>query len=350
MPSPPPDRIRERRFAAARRIAVQHERMLSRWPRSTRLFDALIRRILTVFARCELPRSVGLMELAIVALPGAWPSAGSHESRGLWYGNRLMLDCSDYFQRFAFALGRYHEVPIQLLMRRALRTGDTAIDGGANIGLLSIIAAWCVGPSGRVYALEPNPEIFARLARHARANALSQLTPLPIGLSDREEELELRVPGADNSGAATFAPVPERYGGVIQHQSVARVARADALPNLQIHGELFVKLDVEGFEFRALRGMTTLIDTHHPLIVCEINDEMLAMAGSCRAQVFEFMSERGYFPFAFEARRAIVRLRRLVLRSIEPSTDTLPFDVVWLHPEGAHMKRLRGSIVAPTTG
>ncbi len=345
MHTPPSDPIRERRFAAARRIAAHHERMLDRWPRSTRFFDALARRTLTACARCELPRTVGLMELAIVALPGAWPNAGTHESRGMWHGQRLMLDCSDYFQRFAHALGRYHEVPIQLLVRRALRPGDTFIDGGANIGLLSIIAAWCVGATGRVYAMEPNPAIFERLAWHASANRLSQLAPLPIGLSDRAEELVLRIPGTDNSGAATFAPVPERYRGVVRHHSVAHVTRADAMPNLNIRGELFVKLDVEGFELRALRGMASLIDTHRPLIVCEVNDEMLTMAGASRAEVFAFMAERGYRPFAFEARRTIVRLRRLVLRPIESADVQMPFDVLWMHPNGAHMKRLNRCII-----
>ena len=44
-------------------------------------------------------------------------------------------------------------------MKDYLRPGDNFIDGGANIGLYTILAASLVGNNGKVVAFEPSPEI-----------------------------------------------------------------------------------------------------------------------------------------------------------------------------------------------
>ena len=41
---------------------------------------------------------------------------------------------------------------------RTCTKGDVAVDIGANIGVLTILAASMVGSSGRVIAVEPNPD------------------------------------------------------------------------------------------------------------------------------------------------------------------------------------------------
>lgn len=332
--------IREKRWERVRRIAAWHGGFSARHPRLAAVFNTCLRRSLTTYARLELPRAVGLLEAAIAATPGAWIRDGVHEGRSIWHGGRTRLNLADYYQRLAHYLGRYHEVPLQLLIGRALRGGDSFIDGGANSGLVAMIAAWQVGPTGKVWAFEPNPQEYERLWWHAEANLLTQITPLPMGLSDRDEELELLVPGRDNGGAGTCAPLPDRYGGQISQRTRVRLGRADGM-ELEIHGLLMVKLDIEGFETRALRGMAELIERHRPLVVCEMNSEMLHRAGTSPRDVCEFMTSRGYLGFAMDAALAILRTRRLKLFPIDLDLQAVPFDVVWIHPESPFQARLR---------
>ncbi|MCH8270919.1 MAG: FkbM family methyltransferase, partial [Planctomycetes bacterium] len=87
---------------------------------------------------------------------------------------------SDYYQRLDFYLRRYHDGPLQMLLWRVLRPGDTFVDGGANTGLVSMFAAWQVGPRGRVLAFEPNPTPRAQLEWHVRKNGLGQVRVLPV--------------------------------------------------------------------------------------------------------------------------------------------------------------------------
>jgi len=42
-------------------------------------------------------------------------------------------------------------------LRRAVKPGDVVLDIGANVGLVTLEAAWLAGPAGRVVAVEPAP-------------------------------------------------------------------------------------------------------------------------------------------------------------------------------------------------
>ncbi len=340
------DRLRERKWIWVERAAAWHARQHARRPRAARAFDTALRAALGAYARFELPRCVGLLETAIAAFPAAWPRDGFRECRGCWHGYRFRLDLADYFQRWAWVLRRWHDVPLQLLIWRAVRPGDTVIDVGANIGLVSLVAAWRVGPAGRVHAFEPNPVVYEQLRWHVETNRLSQITALPLGLGDREETLELNVPGRGNLGAGTFSPIPARYRGEVSQRSAARIVRADSLPELRVAGNLVIKLDVEGFELRALRGLEPLIERHRPLLISEVNAEMLAMAGTSPAELFGFMAVRGYRPWEFFTRRAIIRHRRLVLRPLDRGAAPALLDAAWVHPDSVFAGRLRRFMTA----
>jgi arsenite methyltransferase len=60
-------------------------------------------------------------------------------------------------------------------LRSRLEAGEAVLDLGSGAGLDSIIAAWQVGPSGRVSGVDPNPEMRAKAAAHAAAAGLSNV-------------------------------------------------------------------------------------------------------------------------------------------------------------------------------
>ena len=99
-----------------------------------------------------------------------WADAGSRRVRGKLHGYVMDLDIAKWSQRSTYFLGRYYDLPTQLLCQAALRVGDHVVDVGANIGMISLLASAIVGPTGRVDAFEPNPlcaqKIRQTLSRH----------------------------------------------------------------------------------------------------------------------------------------------------------------------------------------
>ena len=62
------------------------------------------------------------------------------------------------------------ETLIQRILTELLRPGMVFYDWGANIGLFSLLAARLVGPTGRVFSFEPDPDTAARLERNVARN------------------------------------------------------------------------------------------------------------------------------------------------------------------------------------
>ena len=84
------------------------------------------------------------------------------------------------------------ELEQQVLMRRLIRDGDVVFDIGANIGLYAVFFSTLVGPRGRVFAFEANPELYDVLRRTVAG--LDNCELFEFGLSDAEASGSLHVP------------------------------------------------------------------------------------------------------------------------------------------------------------
>lgn len=322
-----------------RRAQPWHARGWERGSAGHRTVGRALAWAVLAWAHGEFPRSVGLVERCARTFPQWFPREGPHECRGIWHGYRLRLDCSDYYQRLAFLLRHYHETALLRLLRAALMPGDTFIDGGANNGLVSMLGAWRVGRTGQVVAFEPG-RVREQLEWHVRANGLAQITVHPVGLSDREELLVLHAPDPGNSGAGTFAPIPARYGDGRRDEGTARLVPGDSIVRPPGRAQVVLKLDVEGFEVRALAGFRSLIDAARPVIITEVNHEMLGMAGTSARELWNRMKGWGYRAFGYSTCRAAVRQTRLVLYEAPGADGPLPSDLAWVRQGTQGWRRL----------
>lgn len=121
-------------------------------------------------------------------------------------GALVDIDTASWLEWRAFFFREY-EPELTMMLRRYLRTGDVAIDVGANIGLHSLTMAGIVGPAGRIIACEPSPSVAAKLRRNLELNRERGVTPLEVAVSDREGLVELAVPAPSdaNQGRANLA-------------------------------------------------------------------------------------------------------------------------------------------------
>jgi len=187
---------------------------------------------------------------------------------------RFNLDLRTY-PDCCMAFGLY-ELDTARTIRRLLRPGDTFIDGGANIGYFTLIAAKAVGPAGRVHAFEPQPDNRRRLAEHVAMNGLSDIVTIhPVALSDKPGEVELHTfenPAA-NHGQSTFFASP---GTATRKVNVECVRLDDYLPSVTPR---LIKLDIEGAEPLAIAGMSETLRAHRPAVIVELNATTLARGG-----------------------------------------------------------------------
>lgn len=291
----------------------------------------------------KLARAMGILGAEMDA---RWRGAPRKSVRGKWHRFWMELDLSDWSQRQTWFLARYHDLELQLLMSHCLRRGDRMVDVGANIGMLTLHAASLVGPTGLVEAFEPNPDCCRQIDAALRRNRIEHVRLHRIGLSDAPATLTLKIL-LHHSGMGTLATMSEEDAAAVTSSVEVPVEVGDAVLLKDDRPITLIKVDVEGFEPRALRGMSQTLNRFKPLVTTEVIESWLQRAGSSINELFQLMRGFGYrgYGLATERRGLRYQLRAKPL----PPGDILPAgvsDVLWAPQAGDWADRLRGIISA----
>jgi FkbM family methyltransferase len=179
-----------------------------------------------------------------------------------------------------------------------LRPGDVLFDVGACIGFVSAHAA---KRGARVVAFEPEPQFRSRLCENLALNELGndEVRVIDWAVSDGPGEVQLYTDGVGGL-SPSLSRVGERGAITICTDSIdAALSRAD-LPTPQV-----LKLDVEGAETLALRGMSRLLSRPAAprTIFIELHPQFLPAFGSSIEEAAGLIAAAGY-AVAFEAARS----------------------------------------------
>lgn len=158
------------------------------------------------------------------------------------------------------------------LFAQLIKSGNTVVDIGANIGTHTLFFAKHVGPAGTVCAFEPQRCVFQTLCGNMAINDVFNVFCYPTAIS--RETTTLFVPSVDYSKPGNFGGVflntnNEHKEGFKNSERVLAVP-LDSLGLTQCH---FIKIDVEGMEKEVLLGSKNTIKKHRPIIYLE-NDRM----------------------------------------------------------------------------
>jgi len=130
----------------------------------------------------------------------------------------------------------------------------TFIDLGANVGLYTALAAAIVGPTGKVFAFEPDKENFGFLEKTVARNGFLNTECYQVAISDRNGEGKLyhseenlgdhRIYDSEDGRGSTSIELTTLDHFVLTHN----IARVD-----------FIKMDIQGAEELAMRGMENVL-------------------------------------------------------------------------------------------
>jgi len=177
---------------------------------------------------------------------------------------RIIVNRHCAFQAEALAkTGATHiesELNNLLLIANTLPQDAVIVDGGANIGLVSVpLAQLGRTRNWTIHAFEPQRMIYNALCGTIALNDLTHVHAHHKGLSDKAATMI--VPFVDYS-------VPQDYGTVelaaTQTQTAGESVSVIALDDLGLTRLDLLKLDIEGMEIPALRGAKKLIAAHQP--------------------------------------------------------------------------------------
>jgi FkbM family methyltransferase len=192
-------------------------------------------------------------------------------------------------------LYRYgHDDPDVELCGRLLGPGDVFVDGGANIGLFTLVAADRVGAHGKVIAFEPGRAVRLRLIENVVLNRLLQVEIVPAALSSGPGEAAFQEFDIAGAGLNHLAPVHGETGNV---ETVALTTLDTAVIPHDRARLALIKLDLEGAEHEALRGASTILRERRPDLLLEVEATHLQRMGSSAGDLAALLLGHGYALF-----------------------------------------------------
>ena len=188
-----------------------------------------------------------------------------------FYGLKYKGNLNNNIDANVFFYGAF-EKPLLFFLRDTLNALITEtpkaifMDIGANVGHHSIFLSKF---ASQVLAFEPYPKVNMQFKQQIAHNNISNIQIFETGLSDRRETLNYYAPTGNNEGIGSFDESSIGKGntsyGKLELQEGDQVIESDSWKNIKL-----IKIDVEGFEKKVIKGLTRTIEEERPVIVCEI--------------------------------------------------------------------------------
>lgn len=146
---------------------------------------------------------------------------------------------------------------------------------GSHIGSLVIpISTMC----SKVVAIEANPNNFRLLETNVKLNDATNVEVHHVAASDKEERIKFQL-NTVNSGGSKRVPVHNRYIYTYDNPEVIEVQAYALDAYLDDHAFDLVLIDIEGSEYFAMQGMTSILGQTKTLIVEFLPHHITNVAG-----------------------------------------------------------------------
>jgi FkbM family methyltransferase len=180
--------------------------------------------------------------------------------------------------------------PVQTeYIKNNVKEGQVVIDLGAHIGYFTLIFAELVGIKGKVFAFEPNPTNYSLLKKNVSINNFLNVTTTQKAVSDETKKLELFL-SENNTGDNRIFDANDHKKSI----EIESISLIDFFKNYNDQID-FIKMDIQGSEVKALRGMLPLLEKNKTLkIISEFWPYGIRAAGDKPEELLEILVRLGF--------------------------------------------------------
>lgn len=178
-------------------------------------------------------------------------------------------------------------------LSRSCKPGAVIIDIGAHIGLFSVIAAQVTGKAGKVYAFEPAPATYALLQKTIAINKMEDVVETrqqAVGQATGKITFFVSDNHADNSNSLVNYKEDRSLHGI----DVAVTTIDNFVQEKNITRLNFIKIDVEGAEYDALKGACNTFNNLKPACIVAIHPQPIAAKGDKLEDIYDLIVSCNY--------------------------------------------------------
>lgn len=192
---------------------------------------------------------------------------------------------------FSMIFGRYERRVTRFLESNVGR-GDYCLDAGSHVGHVSLILSRLVGSAGRVFAVDPLHENMETLRKSMGFNGIRNIETVETALGETTGSAYGDIHA--NVSMARLSPdtSPDGKTNAFPITTIDALVKARAIPKMN-----FIKVDVDGFELKLLKGAATTLRQFKPKLLLEIHGFIDRTLGR---EIHDFLAPLGYRFFELE--------------------------------------------------
>lgn len=168
------------------------------------------------------------------------------------------------------------------LIKKLIKPDYVVLDIGANIGYFTLIMA---KQSKQLYAFEPESRNYQTLQKNIEFNNLENVHLHNVAVAEKSGSSTLHLCDTNRGMHRIYESQWCKEGTV----NVPTIAIDDLIEYAD-----FIKMDIEGAELGALKGMKRLLKNHHPTLLMEFHPPSIIEYGAQPKEIFDFVVRLGY--------------------------------------------------------
>ncbi len=203
-----------------------------------------------------------------------------------YFGASFNLHIDDWIQENIYFVSDYEHAEL-VFIKNQLKSGDVFVDIGANIGVHSLIASQILSEQGKVISFEASKKNYMRLQEHIQLNHAQNIEAHHVAIADSEKEITLYYNEAEANKGMISA-----YGQNEAHKESIQAVTLDSV--LGVTKIDFIKIDIEGGEYDALKGMKQILQTQNPVLLIELEEDIIAKTDYKEEDIINYLAQFGY--------------------------------------------------------
>jgi FkbM family methyltransferase len=173
-------------------------------------------------------------------------------------------------------------------LRQIIGPGSICVDIGAHLGYYTCELSRLAGITGKIYAIEPISKFNKTLEHLLHKKNIINVVLYQVALGGDEDYVEMGIPRVNNLKKFAYARIM-KSSSHLEYMETEKVKNESGdhlfkeLPRLD-----FIKCDVEGLEVSVFSSMMQVVETHRPMLLCELGDK------KDRIRLYEMLLPAGY--------------------------------------------------------
>jgi len=186
------------------------------------------------------------------------------------------------------------EVHTFLGLEKCIKPGDIVLDIGASYGVMSALMSKLTGKDGKVFSFEANEEVLIKAKELASVNKPDNIKFHNFLVGEKsKDEMDFYVISGFNSVASSANPEILQKNPKAIKKKITTISIDDFCDKYGIIPNC-IKIDIEGSEYIAVKGMKKILEEHTPDLIIETHGAEIDGIGGSLNQLIQLLESFEY--------------------------------------------------------